>query len=182
MHWTHCEARLIHQEGHASEIALDIDFPIIDWKWMQRVYGWAALQYQGWLRGELIIGGDIPQALLLYTDNVLEVWIDDQHYFGCDYYAYRHAPLVLHLRPGAHKVDVRIVRDVRLMGGTSSSMSITLRAERSEGSLAVLGEKLLISDIVNGTMASPYATLPIRNDGESTVSILKVEAVQVNNP
>ena len=178
--WTHCHVETFHEQAEAVEIALHIDFPVVDWKGLQQIYGWAALQYQGWARGELMVDGDEPQTVVLYTDNVLEVWIDDRHYFGGDYYAYRRAPLVLHLCSGSHKLDARIIRDVRVMGGKNSSMSITLRAERSEGSLVVVGQDLLISDFINGTLASPYAALPLRNDGNHMISVRKVEAERVS--
>ena len=178
--WAHCQADVIHQLLDAVEIALEISFPNTEWHWLQQIYGWAALQYQAWARGILTVIGNEPQAVVLYTDNVLEFWVDDKPYFGGDCYAYRRAPLVLSLQPGAHKIDIRIVRDVRMMGGMGSTTLITMRAERSGGRLVALEKKLLVSDVVNSTLASPYAALPVRNDGLRPVSIRKVEAVNVS--
>ena len=180
IYWTQCNAEIVHQQSNVAEIALKIDFPNIDWHRLQQIYGWAALQYQAWARGELIIGWNKPQIVVLYTDSILEYAVDDKPYFGGDCYAYRRAPLVLSLLPGSHKIELRIVRDVRIMGGTDSTTSICLRVERSEGGLVVLEKKLLISDVVNGALASPYAAVPLRNDGKISVSVRKVEAVKVS--
>ena len=139
------------------------------------------MQHQAWARGELVVEGDEPLTVLLYADNILEYWIDDESYFGGDFYAYRRAPLVLFLEPGTHKVDIRLIRDVRVMGGIGApSMSIKLKAERSDGGLVAIQDKLLISDVVAGKLASPYASLPVRNDGRKWIDIQSIEAVSVS--
>ena len=161
--------------GKIAEASLLVDFPDIDWKFLQSVYGWAALQFQAWARGHLIIAADTARSIMLYADNVLEFWVDDQHYFGGDYYAYRRAPLVLHLSPGSHNVDIRLIRDVRVMGGIGEpKISITLKAEGSNSSLALVVHKALIPDVVNGAFATPFASIPIRNEGQKPIDILKV--------
>ena len=157
----------------AAEASLIVDFPNIDWPFLQSVYGWAALQYQAWARVYLTLSS--KSTILLYTDNVLEFWVDDDHYFGGDYYAYRRAPLVLHLNSGSHNIDIRLIRDLRVMGGTGEPMTlIKLRAESSDGSLALMGQKALIPDITNGVLASPFASLPVCNQGQNPIDILDI--------
>ena len=139
------------------------------------MYGWAALQYQAWARGHLKIAANSTQSIVFYTDNVLEFWVDDDHYFGGDYYAYRRAPLVLHLNPGSHTVDIRLIYDIRVMGGIGEpTTSIKLKAEISDSSLALIGPKALIPDIINGVLASPFASVPVRNDGRNAIEVLDV--------
>ena len=159
----------------AAEATLNIHFPNIDWPFLQSVYGWAALQYSAWTRGHLTIAAKSAQSIVFYTDNVLEFWVDDDHYFGGDYYAYRRAPLVLHLNPGSHNVDIRLIRDVRVMGGIGEpKISIKMKAERSNSSLAIVSQKALIPDIVDGVLASPFASVPVRNEGTIPLEILKI--------
>ena len=159
---------------------LTVDFPGVDWPFLQSVYGWAALQYQAWARGYLNIATDSPQSILLFTDHVLEFFVDDTHYFGGDFYAYRRAPLVLHLKPGIHKFDIRLVRDVRAMGGIGEpKVTVELKAEIANGGLAIVEQKLLISDVVNESLASPFASVPVRNEGLGWVSITKIESLTV---
>ena len=158
-----------------AEASLILDFPNVDWPFLQSVYGWAALQYQAWTRGHLTIASNSTQSIILYTDNVLEFWIDDEHYFGGDYYAYRRAPLVLHLNPGSHNIDIRLIRDVRVLGGTGEpKISITLKAESSNGNLALMGQNALIPDITNGVLASPFASVPVCNQGQNHIDILDI--------
>lgn len=161
--------------GDVAEATLIVGFPNIDWPSLQSVYGWAALQYQAWARGHLTIAANYAQSVLFYADNVIEFWIDDDHYFGGDYYAYRRAPLVLHLSPGSHNVDIRLIRDVRVMGGIGQpKISIKLKAESSNGSLVLVGHRALIPSIVNGVLASPFAFVPVRNQGRTAIDILDI--------
>ena len=157
------------------EVALTIDFPNIDWAFLQSVYGWAALQYQAWARGSFYINATACQSVLLYTDNLLEFWVDEAHYFGGDFYGYRKAPLVLHLTPGRHNLDIRLIRDVRAMGGVGEpKISVKLRVERTEGGLAITPHELLLSDVVNGRLAGELASVPVRNDSRDLIEIVNV--------
>ena len=159
----------------SAEATLIVGFPNIDWPLLQSVYGWAALQYQAWALGHLTIAANSTQSILFYTDNVLEFWVDDDHYFGGDFYAYRRAPLVLHLNPGSHNVDIRLIRDVRVMGGIGEpNTSIRLKATSSDSSLALSAQKALIPDITNGVLASPFASVPVINQGLDAIDILDI--------
>lgn len=160
-----------------SKACLKIEFPNIDWTAIQAVYGWAALQYQAWARGSITVRGSQPQTFLLYSDHVLEFWVDDEPYFGGDYYAYRNAPLVLHLPPGAHRLDVRLVRDVRIMGAVGQpTITVNLEVKPASGKL-VLADKVLISDVVDGRLASPYCSVTVRNEG-----LVPVEVIMTDSP
>ena len=180
MHWTRHQACISHEGSQAIEAALEVSFPDVEWNWLQQVYGWAALQYQAWARGRLVVGGEEIQRISLFTDSILEYCVDGVPYFGGDYYVYRRAPLVLKLQPGIHIIDVRIIRDVRTMGAMSPLVSIRIRAETSPAQLVIMEEKLLMSDVVNGTLASPFASVPARNDGDVPIAIRAIEALGVS--
>ncbi len=163
-----------------TEATLTVGFPGVDWPFLQSVYGWAALQYQAWARGSITIKTGSPQSILLYTDNALEFWVKDKHYFGGDFYAYRNAPLVLHLAPGSHILDIRLIRDVRAMGGNGDpNVSIKLKAEGSDATLATIAKRILVSDVVNETLASPFASMVIRNDGKNPIQVSGVASQTV---
>ncbi len=166
--------------SHVIDLALHVNFPDVEWYRLQQIYGWAALQFQAWARGQLTIVGDRAKTVILHAESILEYCVDGVPYFGGDYYGYRRAPLVLNLEPGGHTVDVRVVRDVRTMGGMSSSMSIRIVAETSPGGLVVKQKELLISDVVNDTLASPWASLPARNDGNVPLEIRHIESTLVS--
>ena len=153
-------------------------FPNVDWESLKSIYGWPALQYQAWARGSLVL--QCEQTLVLYTDNVLEFWVDDKPYFGGDFYAYRNAPLVLRLDPGEHKVDVRLIRDVRAFGANDEPMiELELRCERSKGYLILDADKMLVSDIVEGVLASPFASVPVRNASQTWIDIRGIDSIEV---
>lgn len=160
---------------------MNVVFPKIDWVSLRSTYGWSVLQYQAWARGFLVIEDPVKQTLLLYTDNVLEFWLDDEPYFGGDFYTNRSAPLLLQLAPGHHKVDVRLVYDVRAMGGQGDpTVEVLLQVQRSKCSLAVDGEKLLVSDVVDGLLANDLACVPIRNESTDWLDIWEVSSVKAS--
>lgn len=174
--WTSQQAE---ENGDPAVADLTVDFPNIDWGYLRPIDGWASLQYQAWARGRLVIIGDSSQTIVMYTDNVLEFWVDDQPYFGGDFYAFRRAPLVLHLDPGSHKVDVRLIRDLRAMGGVGDpSIHIKLEAQKSDGGLTSTGE-LTLPDIFAGKLASQLASISVRNEEQEWIDIQDIKSVDV---
>ena len=165
------------------ETSLVFSFPNVDWANLQKVYGWAALQYQGWARGSLMIHHESTQTVILYTDGLLEFWIDDKPHFGGDFYAYRRAPLVLRLDPGLHRLDLRFVREVRTMGGVGiPTMQIRLKATISGGGLSVMADGFLAPDIIDHVLVGRLASIPVRNDGVKRIEIVSVDSVDVSGP
>lgn len=163
---------------------MTVKFPEVDWPSLQKVYGWAALQFQAWTRGEICITGDKPQRVVLYTDQVLEFSIDGVSYFGGDVYSFRKAPPVIHLDPGSHRIDIRLVRDVRAMGGMEIPPGIEVRldARSSAGDpLELAKDGLLISDVVEETLASPLVSVIVRNTDLKDIQILAIEALDVSS-
>ena len=55
-------------------------------------------------------------------------------------------------------------------------ISIDLRAESSKGSLALIAQKALIPDLIKGVLASPFASIPVRNEGQNAIQILEIMA------
>lgn len=177
--WSFGHADTSTSNADSAVAALTIEFTNIDWHHLQSTYGWAALQYQAWIRGNLIVDKKAPQTIRLYTDCVLEFRIDDEHHFGGDFYTYRRAPLILRLDPGSHKLDVRLIRDVRSMGAIGEpSLHIKLEAQKSRGGLAFSGKPLL-PDIVGGKLASNLASVSVRNEERSWIEICDIRSVHV---
>lgn len=139
---------------------------------MQRIYGWAALQYQAWARGTLSIHGDVPQTVVLYNERLLEFFVDGVHHFGGDYYGFKKVPLVLHLSPGNHTIDLRLIRDVRSMGGIGKpTVDVSLTAELSTEQLVLSSDSALLPDMVNGRLAGALGSIVVRNDGFDDVYV-----------
>ena len=163
--WSTREAQLSYERDEYSSAELDVAFPEVEWQWLRNTYGWAALQWQAWARGEIYVQHDNVETLTLNTYGILEYWIDDDHYFGGDFYSYGKVPVTLHLSQGVHRFDVRLIREIRSMGGVGEpNVNVKLELKRSLPSLVRTnpewGEGVLISDIVGGDygpVASPYA-------------------------
>lgn len=164
----------------SANASLSIGYSNVDWNFLKGIYGWSAAQYQAWARGELIVGGHEMQQIILYTDGVLEFWVDGQHYFGGDYYSFRRAPPVLHLWPGQHKLEIRLARDVRAFGGIlNPTIDVVLSAERASGTLELAKPGLLLSDAVDGNLVSPVGSVYLRNSGEDDIEIVSIQSLNV---
>jgi hypothetical protein len=131
----------------------------------------------------------------LYTDSILEYAVDGVRTFGGDLYSFRKAPLVLHLKPGRHVIDLHLVRDVRAMGGVGSPtidanleariVPTDLEVAGSEAridpsDLEVVGNRVLVSDVVDGRLASPHGTVTVRNNGKDWVEIFAIADAETN--
>lgn len=168
------------EDGSLGKVGLSLNFTDVDWPSLQLVYGWAAFQYQAWARGEITVSGSSTQNIVLHTDSALEFWVDDVHYFGGDFYTFRNAPPVLRLEPGEHRIDVRIVRDVRAMGGIGlPAIDIGLEMNRTSEGLERAKEAVTVSDVVNGTLASPLASAVLRNSGLQELEVTGVTSPDV---
>jgi predicted esterase len=166
--WSNATAKLGGLNIQRASVELTVEYPDVDWAFLQQVYGWAALQWQGWVRGEIVVQREDPITLSLDAENILEYWIDDKQYLGGDFYGFKRAPAVLHLDPGVYKIDVRLVRDVRSMGGITENpaVNIKLELEACTDRLRQVG-RVLIADRIEeaaGLLASNLASVVLRNN------------------
>jgi hypothetical protein len=174
--WSVVAAKQSASSQTSANISLSIGYENVDWDFLKTVYGWAAVQYQAWARGELVVRGNTTQHVLLYTDAIVEYWIDDTHFFGGDFYTFRRAPTVLHLAPGTHRIDLRLWRDVRAFGGINEpTIDVLLSVKHATGSLELAKPGILMSDVVNGKLASSVASVTLRNSGEDDIAIVDIQ-------
>ncbi|KZF20652.1 alpha/beta-hydrolase [Xylona heveae TC161] len=176
--WFNFSAVCIIDDPIKLRVISHIGFPNVDWILLQNVYGWAAHQYQAWARGTLNVHSQSREFVILNIQNILELWVDDEHYFGGDYYGYERAPIVLSLNPGPHRIDVRLIYDVRLMGGISNpTMTLILDAEISAGDLAVVADHLLAPDVVDDKLSSHLVSVTLRNESPYWLTVQCVESM-----
>jgi hypothetical protein len=105
----------------------------------------------------------------LHCPGVLEVIVNGRRHFGGDFYSFRRAPIVFRVLPGEHvlhQIDVRLIRDVRAMGGNDANIDVQLEVQAVKTDVELVQDSLLISDIVNGKLASDLGSVIIRNNGE----------------
>jgi hypothetical protein len=136
------------------------------------VYGWSALQWQGWARGEIHVDSEGPVSTRLFTDSVLEYALDGERIFGGDVYTFRKAPHVLFLTPGKHILEVRLLRDVRVMGGVGEpTLDFSIDLQLCQEQVEIVQGSVLVSDVVDGWLPSPYATFDVRNNGFDWIEV-----------
>ncbi|KAI9703921.1 MAG: hypothetical protein M1820_005703 [Bogoriella megaspora] len=172
--WSEVEAETISANESGARTKALIAFPDLDWKFQQAVYGWSALQYQAWARTNIQVHSETTQTMVLYTDQILEFWVDGAPYFGGDLYEFHRAPLVLHLEPGAHQFDLRLVREVRAMGGKygseGPSIDVNLEIRVVESGLYAAGD-MLLPDFVNSALAGSLGSAPLQNAGNFDIEV-----------
>ena len=167
--------------AYSANSSLSIDYSNVDWDFLKLIYGWAAVQYQAWARGELIVGGNETQNVILHTDAILEFWINDTHYFGGDFYSYRNAPPVLRLDPGHHRIDLRLARDVRAFGGIlEPTIDVVVGVEKVSGALDLAKPGILMSDVIDGNLATPQGSIYLRNSGVHDIEIIGIQPANVS--
>jgi hypothetical protein len=179
--WSVYEAKQSASTSTSANVSLSIGYDNVDWDFLKVVYGWAAVQYQAWARGEIVVRGNETQHAILYTDTIVEYYIDGVHHFGGDFYTFRKAPLVLHLTPGTHKIDIRLWRDVRAFGGINEpTIDVVVDIRKASGNLELAQAGILMSDVVDGKLASPLASVALRNSGEDDVEIVDIQSSDVS--
>ncbi len=164
-------------------IELNIAFPTVDWTFQQSVYGWAALQYQAYARGFIDVIGHSSQKVAFYAEHVLELAVNDVPIFGGDIYGFRRAPMIFDLAPGENKIDLRLIRDVRVMGGMGNpSVFVRLSFERCHTILNVVEKSIILPDVINGKLTSPVASIILCNAAEDWINIVAVQSHNVCVP
>ena len=173
--WKKISAK-VESEQEAATVQLDVQFPEIDWTFLRSIYGWAALQHQAWTRGYIINNQEGERRISLFTDGILELWINDNHFFGGDFYTFRKAPIVFTLVPGVNQIDIRLIHDVRAFGGNEPpTISVGLEARMTDVHLSTDHDSIIISDLLGMKLPSPFASVICRNDGEEDLEIFSIE-------
>lgn len=154
-------------------VEFEISYPDVSWTFAQQIYGWSSQQYQLWARGELKNLERSPTKVLLYTPNILEYWINNEHVFGGDFFGFNRAPLLVTLQPGVNIINLRLIRDVRAMGGWGSptiTVSLHAAAVSVHGPVAE-DTAIVLPDIVDGRLPSHLASVLVRNQADKPITI-----------
>ncbi|KAI9735134.1 MAG: hypothetical protein M1834_001722 [Cirrosporium novae-zelandiae] len=161
--WSVTEVPVVQNHGSCQTV-LKVYFPDVDWSSQQDIYGWAAFQYQSWAR-----------------DHVMEFWVDEHHFFGGDLYGFHKVPVVLQLSPGHHRLDIRLVRDVRSMGGVGlPTIETKIEVMVATDALLAVKESILVPDVVEGKLASDLASLTVRSQNARWIRIEDIHSLNDN--
>ncbi|KAM5464747.1 hypothetical protein MauCBS54593_006840 [Microsporum audouinii] len=167
----------VNSTSSQKETILHISLPPDNLTSLQEVYGWDAKQYQAWARGMLTIPETNNSLVALYTDRIWEYRIDNKSYFGGDFFGFRRAPVLLDLTPGNHTVDLRVVRDVRALGAVGEPyIDATLIAHNMPKQLNVDSKSILVADVVDNRLISPYSSVTLHNAMGNSVKVVGIKA------
>ncbi|KAL3438002.1 hypothetical protein BDV09DRAFT_141138 [Aspergillus tetrazonus] len=173
--WAQVRANITNTNAEQSRAELAVAFPQVDWGLLQAVYGWSALQYQAWTRGYMYLNGPNHQAVAIFTEGILELSIDGQRHFGGDFYSYRRAPLILNIAPGKHLVELRLLRDVRTLGGQGDpTINVAVEIEIRHGMLNIAEQSLLIPEATGWRLGSTWASINVQNNAPEWVEVLSI--------
>lgn len=168
----------------STTVDLVVSHSNVDWNFLRGIYGWAAVQYQTWVRGTLHNHGATDVKVALHAPGVIELVLDTaedrNHHFGVDIYGFQRAPIIITLRPGKNIVNVRLIRDVRADGGQMPpTIEASLRAEILHGLASIVENTLVVPDVYDRRFVSPYGSVTIVNHGSAAIF---VENILVHAP
>ncbi|OQU98556.1 hypothetical protein CLAIMM_04322 [Cladophialophora immunda] len=175
--WARKEYNTSLSNGEHS-LNFSLEFGEIDWEFAQNIYGWSAFQYQAWAKGEILNQDIASRAVSVFSDNILELWINDLHVFGGDFFGFGRAPVLVQLHPGTNNISVRLVREVRSMGGAfPPTLQADLRIRLASEQLTVVANGLVMPNVVNGRFCTRYGSITVRNQGATWVRVHRIAAL-----
>ena len=158
-------------------VDLFVKFEEVDWESAQKFYGWSAFQYHAWVKGHIFNHDTVSHTVSLFSEKILELWVNDLHVFGGDFFGFGRAPIVAELRPGLNNVSVRLVREVRSMGGVfPPTTQATLRVQLASRALEIVLDSIVLPDVVNGRLCSSYGSIIVRNQAQTSLTIVQLIA------
>ncbi|ETI24184.1 hypothetical protein G647_03553 [Cladophialophora carrionii CBS 160.54] len=162
---------------NGSTVDFDLSFDQVDWDFAQKIYGWSAFQYQAWVKGGIVNHGTTTQTVTLFTNNIVELWVGNLHVFGGDFFSFGRAPLVVDLHPGATNLTVRLVREVRSMGGMGPpTLQSNMHVQAAAPILHVLAEDVVLPDLVHGRLCSSFGSVTVRNQAGAWLTVRQLTA------
>lgn len=178
--WRTIQGNVSNVVSGKAKVTLDVSFPEVDWSFLQSVYGWSALQYQAWARGFLEVNQQDGQTIALFPGGLLEFSVDDERHFGGDLYHYHRVPVILHLSPGKHTIDLRLIRDVRAMGASSEpAIGVEMEAEERQSPLEFDQQSLLVSDLTQEKLGGSWASINVQNNIPEWIEIYSINPSDV---
>ncbi|CAG8492394.1 12560_t:CDS:10, partial [Gigaspora rosea] len=167
-----------------------VHFKNMRWKFNRDPFGWAINQFQMWARGYFeLLNSDLKDEsdsipVLVQCQNIGDFYVDDRRLFG-DWYGYRKSWHVLYLRPGKHVINVRLVNEIRIFGGSippnTQFRCFIRKLELSQVGAMVLDRTVLVPDLVDGFLAGNFISIAILNTQEkSWITVLQVNVINNN--
>ncbi|GAM18267.1 hypothetical protein SAMD00019534_014420 [Acytostelium subglobosum LB1] len=164
---------ITYQATTAGVVSLDWS-QTISWDFLQSVWGWNIWLWYGYAIGEMQVSAQGTYMVscsgardYFIRDTVTGVILE----FVGDYYGYGTGAQTFTLpRAGTYQFVVRMFSSVRLNQSPLGSFSCSLQAVQP--SISFITGDSLMPDIVDGNLASPYATVTVINTGSTVLTDL----------
>lgn len=158
-------------EGALARIA--VHHSNVDWNFAREIYGWTALQYQTWIRGDLINDHNQTLKLRFNPSDIIEFHFNGEHFFGGDFFGFGRAPVVLEAHPGRNRIDIRLVREIRSMGvAMPPDLEVDLVMELVKKEVIIMPQSFIFPDLLHDDLASTYASMTLVNQMDEEIEIL----------
>jgi hypothetical protein len=110
---------VITKSGMAAR-KIAVSFPNVKWELLEKSFGWAALQFQAWIRGKFHIHKHGRYGI--WIGNAVEFLIDGVYYDTGNLYEpnilqFDRGGIFLDFPAGEHILEIRVVNDIRAFGG-----------------------------------------------------------------
>lgn len=110
--WNPIEAIKVSTTDDAVVFRLELTYPDIDWKDLNKTYGWASSQFDAFVVGRFSVDEDCTAAL--QVRNSPEFLLDGVRYEG-DIYSIG-KPRLISLTAGVHLLQIRVINEIRIFG------------------------------------------------------------------
>jgi hypothetical protein len=184
-------------QKNALSRKIPVEFPNVNWGDLEQSFGWAALQFQAWIRGTLKI--PIEGRYGLWIGRAVEFYLDGTYYDIGNLYddsiEFTRGGLFLDLTTGEHILEIRVVNDIRAFGGQiPPKVEVSVTVRKAESDLVVADYDShggwVLPSLINmarkdgrkrqSCVAGDWASLALRNEGREWITIteLSVDKVQ----
>jgi hypothetical protein len=185
-------------ENNLVTQTIPVSFPDTDWKSLEKVFGWSALQFQAWIRGTIKIHHHGRYGL--WIGNAVEFRLDGTYYdvgnlYDADIAQFTRGGLFLDLSSGEHILEIRVVNDIRAFGGQippKVEIHIAMREVREDLVVANYDSHggWVVPTVLNMTrkdaqrgyacVGGDWASFALRNEGRDWVIITALRVDEVS--
>ncbi|KAF2071359.1 hypothetical protein CYY_007318 [Polysphondylium violaceum] len=155
-------------------VTLSLDWmTIVNWSFLQQIWGWNIWLWYAYAVGDF----NVPTTgtyVVTCTGTTLVYYIQSSsnknliYEFSSDFYAYGTGQQIIDLNSGAYKLYVRMQSSTRLTQSPVGFFTCTMSQTQTD--ILVLPTETLVSDVVGGNLASPFAAITVINSGNQVLT------------
>jgi hypothetical protein len=196
VYFSRIPASAIKTRSDAIARTIEVSFPFLEWESLEKTFGWAAMQFQAWIRGRIHIQHKARYGI--WIGNAVEFLVDGVYYdtgnlYETDILKYDRGGVFIDLSPGEHVLEVRVVNDIRGFGGQIPPKVLVQLVTRKVTEELVAADfdshgGWVVPTVINmtrqkdlfkgdGCIAGEWASVALRNEGKKwiVISALRID-------